>query len=405
MCSENVMSPTAREALASDFQHRYANSHGDGTFIGNKYIEEVDALANELAKELFGAEYVELHASSASLACKLPVVALTQNGDLVLELESKCGGFSSLTQLQLTPTLAPALRAEGLPFNFEEMNIDGDAAVKQIRNKSPKVVVLGATVFLFPHPVSQIVNAAKEAGCVVVYDGAQVFGLVAGKRFQQPFQEGAEIITGSTHKTLPGPQGGIVLLKHKGEMADKITKTLHGSLTGAGHPNLRAAQAVLFAEMIEFGRKYADEIIRTSKALAQALHERGFDVICEKKGFTESHMVVVNVAKMGGSHKVGEVLDKANITATKSGIPGIDKLDSLYSGPISGIRLGTEEAVRLGMGTSEMTEAADFLTRALIKHEDPSKVARDIANFRRNYQRIHYCFDEGAEAYKHCIAR
>jgi glycine hydroxymethyltransferase len=159
----------------------------------------------------------------------------------------------------------------------------------------------------------------------------------------------------------------------------------------------------MFAEMIEFGREYADQIIRSSKALAQALHERGFDVICEKKGITESHMVVVNVSKIGGSHKVGEILDRANIVATKSGIPGVD--ETLYSGPISGIRLGTQEAVRLGMGPSEMDEAADFLARVLIKKEDPARVAQEIAQFRRDYQKIHYCFDEGADAYKYCSAR
>jgi glycine hydroxymethyltransferase len=374
-------------------------------FIGNKYIEEVDQLSTELAKKLFDAEYAELHSPSASIACKTPIVALTKKGDLVLELEPKYGGFSSLLQLKSTQTLASNLRVAGLPFDFEEMNIDGEHAIKKIRSQSPRIVALGSTIFLFPHPVSEIAEAAKEIGSIVLYDASHVFGLVAGKRFQQPFKEGADIITGSTHKTLPGPQGGIILLKHEGDMAEKITTTLHDSLTGPGHPNIRAAQAVLYAEMIEFGRQYADQIIRTSKALAEALYKRGFDVICEKKGFTESHMIVVNVSKMGGSHKVGKILDKANIVVTKSGIPGVDKLESLYSGPISGIRLGTQEAVRIGLGPSEMDEVSDFFARVLIKGEDPSRVAKDISEFRLDYQKIYYCFDEGAEAYKYASAR
>jgi len=404
-CSENVMSPTVREMLSSDFQHRYANVHGSQVFIGNELMENADELSIDVAKKLFGAGQVDLHSPSASIACKAPIVALTRENDIVMELEPRCGGFASLNQMQATPTLASGLHSEGLPFNFDEMNIDVDSAVKKIRAESPKMVVLGATVFLFPHPISEIAEAANETGTIVIYDAAQVFGLVAGKKFQQPFAEGAEIITGSTHKTLPGPQGGIILIKDNPEYAEKISKTLHESFIGVGHPSMRAAQAILFAEMIEFGEKYADQVIRSSKALAEALHERGFDVICENNGFTRSHMVVVNVSKLGGAHFVAKILDKANIEVTKSGIPGVDDLsDGLYSGNISGIRLGTEEAVRLGMGPSEMNQVADFLARALLRKEDASKISQDIAEFRKEFQKIHFSFDDGCDPYKYCTA-
>ena len=389
--------------MASDLHHRYANSHGDGIFIGNKYIEEIDQISTDLAKQLFGAKYVELHATSGSMACKTPVLALTEENDLVFELEPKCGGFSTILQLRSTPSIIPNLRFTGLPYDYKTLNIDGDAAVRQIRRESPRVVVLGATFFLFPQPVREISAAAKEAGATVIYDAAHVFGLVAGKRFQDPFDEGADIITGSTHKTLPGPQSGVTLIKRDRKMADKVTATLHNSLTGPGHPNIRAAQAILFAEMLEFGEKYADRIIKCSKALAESLHRRGFVVVGEEQGFTRSHMVVINVAKMGGSYAVGKILDKSNITGTPSGIPGVDKV--LYSGRISGIRFGTEEAVRIGMDVSEMDEAAEFVARALIKKEEPVRIGTDIAEFRKGYQKIHYCFDEGAPAYKYASAR
>jgi glycine hydroxymethyltransferase len=403
MCSENVMSPTARELLASDFHHRYANSHGDGMFNGNRYIEEVDRVSEALAKKLFGARYVDLHSPSGSIACKVPVLALTEDDDLVMELESRCGGFSNLQQLKSTASLIPNLRFSGLPYDFEELNVDGDAAAIQIKRESPRVVVLGATFFLFPHPVSEISDAAREVGATVVYDAAHVFGLVAGKRFQDPFGEGADVITGSTHKTLPGPQAGIVLVKKDKSIADKVTNTLHQSFTGAGHPNIRAVHALLFAEMIEYGERYADQIVRCSRALAEALHSKGFHVVGERKGFTRSHMVVINVSKMGGSYAAAKILDRANITGTPSGIPGVDKV--LYGGKISGIRFGTEEAVRLGMTVPQMDEAAEFVRRALIKEEDPSRLARDIAEFREAYQKIHFSFDEGAQAYKYPSAR
>lgn len=403
MCSENAMSPTARELLASDFQGRYANSHGEKTFIGNKYIEAVDDITNELAKELFEAEYVELHSPSATMACRVPILAaLKESEDLVVSLSTRDGGFPTIQNMAWLRGLVPGLRFGGLPFDPVEVNIDADAAVRLVRKERPRVVVLGATFFLFPHPVAEVSDAAHEVGAVVLYDAAQVFGLVAAKQFQRPFREGADIITGSTHKTLPGPQGGISLFRRDGDLARRVTDIQHGA-TGMGHPNVRAVQAVLFAEMLEFGEKYAKQIIRNSQALAQSLARRGFRVVGEKNGYTKSHMLVIDVSEFGGSYKAGKVLERANITGTPSGIPGKDKV--LYGGKISGMRFGPEESVRLGMGVSEMDQAAEFVARALIKNEDPKRVAKDIAEFRRDYQTMHYSFDDGEPAYAFASAR
>lgn len=401
MCSENAMSPTARELLASDFQGRYVNSHGDYYFTGGRYIDEVDGIAEELAKKLFGAACVELHSPSATLACRVPLLALMRKNDEVLSLFPKDGGFPTLHNAQWLQDLAP-LRMGALPFLPEDVNIDVDAAVKQVRRERPRVVVLGATFFLFPHPVSEIADAAHGVGSTVVYDAAQVFGLVAGKQFQRPFEEGADIITGSTHKTLPGSQGGIILMKEDGELARRITSIQHGE-TGMGHPSTRAVQAALFAEMLEFGEAYARQIVRNSQALAQSLAEKGFRVVGEKHGYTKSHMLVIDVSKMGGSYVAGKALEKAGITGTPSGIPGQDKV--LYAGKISGIRFGPEESVRLGMGVSEMAQAAEFVARALIKKEDPKRVARDIEEFRKDYQTMHYSFDDGLPAYRYASCR
>jgi glycine hydroxymethyltransferase len=402
MCSENAMSPTARELLASDFHGRYANSHGDGVFIGNRYIEAVDEIATDLAKRLFGAGYVELHSPSAAMACHMPLLASMKKNDLVVSLVPKDGGYPTLQTMQWLRDLVPTLRVGGLPFDAEEINIDADAAVKQVRKEKPRVMVLGATFFLFPHPVKELASAAKEVGALVVYDAAQVFGLVAGKQFQRPFEEGADVVTGSTHKTIPGPQGGVTLMKRDDELARRVTEIQHGE-TGAGHPNLRAVQAVVFAELLEFGEAYAKQIIKNSQALAQSLAKRGFRVVGEKNGYTKSHMLVIDVSKMGNAYDVAKILDLANITGTPSGIPGKDKV--LYGGKISGIRFGPEESVRLGMGVSEMDEAAEFVARALLKREDPKKIARDIAEFRKDYQKMHFSFDDGAPAYAYPSAR
>jgi glycine hydroxymethyltransferase len=407
MPAENIMSPLARELMGTDFHTRYANLTcwlPSKHFVGNEYMEEVDRATVDLGKRLFNASFVETHIPSATLACETVILALTGQGDLVLELEPKFGGFDSTERLKRVKAIAPSLRTGGIPFECKEMNIDADASVKIVKKQKPKLIMLGGTILLFPQPVSDIVEAADEIGAIVSYDAAHVFGLVAGKQFQDPFGDGARIICGSTHKTLFGPQGGLILSKKYDGSEKEIQDVAHLFIGGA-HPNLFAVLGVVFAELIAYGEEYAKQTVKNTKALGEALYEKGFRVLCPEKGFTESHMVVVNVREMGGSHVVAQMLERANIIPESTGIPGVDKLkDNLYAaedGIISGLRLGGGENARLGMGPSEMKEIATFFERVLLKREDPSSVAEDVIEFKKGFNRIHYCFDDGADPFEY----
>ncbi len=398
MDAENIMSPLAREFMASDFHHRYPNYDGVSIYPGNRYMEEVESATEELAKKLFSAKFVELHAFSGTLACLATLLALTSSNDLVLELDKSKGGFSELQRLQRTHASNLALlRAGGLPFDTSEMNIDGEAAAKTIKREKPKLVILGATLFLFPHPVRQITEAAREVNALVAYDGSHVLGLIAGREFQDPLREGAFILMGSTHKTLPGPQSGLILSEEKNQLTRGITEVLHGSIIGNHHHYLVPGLAATFAESLTFGQEYAGQVVKNSKALAQALYERGFNVLCSDKGFTESHQVIVDVSAIGGGHATSEKLEKSNIIVTKSALPW-DKTKSLYSGYISGLRFGTQEITRVGMEEREMDEIADYCKRILLKKDNPSKISKEISQFCKKFQKIHYCFDTDSEA-------
>ena len=398
MDAENIMSPLAREFMASDFHHRYPNYDGVSIYSGNRYMEEVESVTEGLAKKLFSAKFVELHAFSGTLACLATLLALTNPNDLVLELDKNNGGFSVLPRLQRTRAGNLALlRSSGLPFDASEMNIDGEAAVKTIKREKPKIVILGATLFLFPHPVRVIAEAAREVNALVAYDGSHVLGLVAGREFQDPLREGAFILMGSTHKTLPGPQSGLFLSKEKNQLTREITEVLHGSIISNHHHYLVPGLAATFAESMTFGQEYAGQVVKNSKALAQALYEKGFKVMCPDKGFTESHQVIVDVSAIGGGHATSEKLEKSNIIVTKSALPR-DKTKSLYSGDISGLRFGTQEITRAGMEEREMDEIADFCARILLKKDNPSNTSKEIGDFCKKFQKIRYCFDAGSDA-------
>jgi len=237
-------------------------------------------------------------------------------------------------------------------------------------------------------------------GMTIGYDSAHVSGLIAAGFFQDPLREGADMMTASTHKTMPGPQHGIILAKE--EFAERIKRASFPGLLSNHHLHNVAGLAVVLAEMTEFGVEYSTQIMKNAKALAQALHERGWSVIGEHKGFTESHVVLVDVTEtpMKDGAAVEENLEDANIVINRNLLPWDKKRGRDYKTP-GGIRLGTSELTRLGMKESEMDAVADFLHRVVMKGEDVKKMATEVAEFRKDYQKVHYAFDTDTPAYAH----
>ena len=204
----------------------------------------------------------------------------------------------------------------------------------------------------------------------------------------------------STHKTLFGPQHAVCLRRK--EFADRIKRAAFPGMMSNHHLHNVAGLAVAFAEMMEFGKDYADQVIRNAKALAQALHERGFHVIGEQKGFTESHTILVDITEtpLKDGSNVEVTLEDANIIINRNLLPWDKKRGRDYKTP-GGIRLGTSEMTRLGMKESEMDAIAEFMTRVVMKGDDLSKVAAEVGEFRKDYQKVHYAFETETPAYAH----
>ena len=410
IASENVSSPAVREAVASDFGHRYAEGWpGERVYAGCKFIDKVELECIELAKQVFNAEFVDVRPVSGVCANLAVYSAFTKPNDIMMALPIPSGGHISHGRKDFygTAGLVHGLEIEYFVFDKEEMNIDVDKTKDKIKtmisdNKSPKLIMFGGSVFLFPHPIKELADFLKSNNIFICYDSAHVSGLIAGGEFQDPLREGVDTMTMSTHKTLFGPQGGLVLAFEKN--AEAIKKATFPGLTSSHHIHHMAAKAVTFAEALEFGKDYASQTIKNAKALAVALNDLGFKVLGEKKNFTQSHQAVVNVLDYGDGGKIEADLEKANIIVNRQLIPGDIKAKRHYMHP-GGIRLGTSEVTRLGMKESEMQQIASFIKQIVVDKKDAKEIANQVTELRKNYQKTEYCFDNKLGAYEYVKLR
>ena len=395
IASENVISPLQREMLNSDFNGRYAEGWvGHRYYQGNKFVDEVEARGMELARRLFGCSFADLRPISGTVANMAVLFGLTNPGDTIATPALADGAHISTAKFGAVGMRG--VNTINYPFDTERMNIDIDGAIKMIREKKPKVSLFGMSLFLFPAPLKEMSEAFIETGTTVWYDGAHVLGLIAGKKFQDPLREGAHVMTASTHKTFPGPNHGIILANPRDEEMEKALKRgVFPGVTSSHHLHEMAALCIALDEMQKFGRRYASQIVKNSKALAQSLYDRGFRVLAADYGFTESHTLAVNVQNLGGGSSCAEALEKANIVVNKNMLPGDES--SVHP---SGLRLGTQEVTHLGMREGEMSEIASFFERLLIRKESISSVRADVIRFKRRFRKLKYCYGENYPAYK-----
>ncbi len=394
--SENVTSPLVDMVYMSDMMHRYAEGMPFKRFYqGNIYVDQLEVLASKIVADLFKAKYVDLRPISGTIANGAAFHVLTGGGGgKALVAPVYAGSHVSHTKYGILG----ALRIEEipLPFDAEEMNIDVDKAVRQIREIKPDLVILGGSVYLFPHPVSELSEAVEEVDGKLLYDAAHVLGLIAGGKFHDPLREGAHIVTSSTHKTFPGPQGGLMMTNDE-KIYKKFKKVIFPVFVSNHHLHRLGATAITALEMKYFGKEYAEQTIRNAKALAEHLHTYGFKVLGEKRGFTESHQVVLDVREFGGGAPVAELLERANIITNKNMIPG--DTPEMVKRP-SGLRLGTQELTRWGMKEREMEQVAEFFKRIIIDKEPPDKVGAEVKEFRKQFLKIHYTFELPDDAFR-----
>ncbi|HXY46485.1 MAG TPA: serine hydroxymethyltransferase [Thermoplasmata archaeon] len=396
IASENLLSPYAKELLISDFHSRYAEGlPGERYYEGNEQVDEVENLCLDLARRLFRCSFADVRPISGTVANLAMLKALTEPGDLV--------GTSRLADgAHISSAAFGAFGLRGVKpvyyaWDPERMTVDVSRTREILRAVRPKVCLFGLSLFLFPMPLEELRPTLEEIGARGWYDGAHVLGLIAGGEFQDPLHEGCAVMSASTHKTLPGPQHGILL----GETEDpELVKKLQGGafpgVTSNHHLNEMAALAVSLAEHLEFGREYARQTVANAQALGRALHERGFDVLAPDLGFTRSHTIAVRVEKEGGGEAVARRLADAGIISNKNLLPG----DRSPRHP-GGIRLGSPEVTRVGMGEREMGRIAGLFDDLLHRGRSTEEVREAAAELKGGFTTVRYCFAAGEAAYRY----
>ncbi len=368
--SENVMSPAVRELLSSDLGHRYTAR--DHFYMGTSFIDEIEHCGEEIAKEVFRAETADLRPLSGHIADLIFLASFTKPKDVLMCVSPENGGYPGMWKDGLAGLFG--LNAVPFPFSKHDMNIKVEEAKEAIRHIKPKLVIFGASLITFPHPVKELAEVARENSAHVGFDGSHVMGLIAGEQFQDPLKEGACTLFGSTHKTFFGPQGGIILAdKEHGEI---MKAKIYPTFVDNAHWNRIAALTLALAEMKNFGKAYAKQVIDNSKTLAKALHDYGFPVVCQHLGFTQSHQVILDYGGYKQGRVIAERLQPVNIIVD------------------CGVRIGTCEVTRRGMKEEEMLKIAELIKRTVVDGEQPENIRKDVAKLCAEFQKVEYCFEE-----------
>ncbi len=368
--SENIMSSAVRGLLSSDLAHRYTAR--DRFYMGTRYTDELEQYGEQLAREVFKAETADLRPLSGHIADLIVLANFTKPSDTFMCASPDNGGYPGMWKEGLSELLR--INPIAFPFSKDDWNINIEEARQAITRIKPKAVIFGGSLILFPHPIKELAETAKEQGAFVGFDGSHVMGLIAGEEFQDPLREGAHALFGSTHKSFFGPQGGIILADK--EHGETLKNKIYPGFVDNAHWNRIAALTLALAEMKQYGKAYADQIVQNSQTLAKALDDYGFPVMCKPLGFTRSHQVILDYGDYEKGRGNAEKLQNANIIA-----------DCV-------IRIGTCEVTRRGMKQPEMQRIAELLKRTLIDNEEPASVKRDVAKLVSEFQNTQYCFTQ-----------
>ena len=409
IASEGLKSPAVKEMLrlSMDLESRYAEGENDldghvkkRYYQGQKYMTIIENCATDLMKTLFKCSWADVRLVSgthANLAAFKGLSMATKNNKMVVTPLS-CGAHISHDYTGLAGMVLGLVNIDHA-YDAEEMTIDPDKSASIIRAAKPGIVTFGGSLFLFPHPVKELRSVADEVGAYIVYDAAHVLGLIAGGMFQDPLREGADFITSSTHKTFPGPQGGVILGDLKDERMEKAIKRIQYAIFPLSTSNTHLARlpalGIAALEMRVFGEALAKQTVKNAKTAGQYLYENGVKVLGESKGFTESHQIAVDVREYGGGRVIAERLEEANIILNRNILPYDDQ--SNRENP-SGLRIGFQDVTRRGFKEGDIKHLCDLMLQVIKAERRPSEVKEDVLALRREFPEIEYGFKSLKEA-------
>ena len=391
----NVMNPYAGQLAASGIGSRPSlGLPGDKYETGLAPAEELEVMASELARRVFRCAYAETRMLSGAMANLAVFMATSRPGDIIFSLPPAAGGHAT-HQSFAAPGLY-GLDVRPIPLLSDEVTatwrVDLDALATAVQAAQPRLIILGGSLALAPYPIREVATIAHAVGARLLFDAAHLSLLVAGEAFQQPLRDGADVITGSTYKALGGPPGGLILTDDA-ELAARLDTIAYPGLTANNDLGRVAALAVALNDLVIYGHEYAARCVETAQALVVALSAEGFPVAGHTPTYTVTHHVAVDARRWDGGTHAARLLEPANILATGIGLP----LPEL-SGDQNGLRFGSQELVRWGMGPDEMPLVARLIARVLLHDEPASSLRDEVTAFRRDYQQIQFTLSANGES-------
>ena len=315
----NLMNPKAERLLGMGLGSRPSLGYpGDKYEMGLEAIERIEVIAQSLAAEIFGAKYVEYRVTSGAMANLYSFMAAAKPGDAIIVPPATIGGHVTHHKAGAAGLYGLAIheaKADGARYT-----LDLDALGTQARKVRPKLITVGGSLNLLPHPVKAIRAIADEVGALVLYDAAHMSGMIAGHAWQQPLEEGAHFLTMSTYKSLGGPAAGLILTNEP-ELAKRLDTIAYPGMTANFDVAKSAALAITLLDWKTHGRAYAAAMAATAGALARALAEGGLPVHGAAYGYTTSQSLAIEAARWGGGHAAAKRLRKANILTCGIGLP------------------------------------------------------------------------------------
>ena len=366
IASENYTSPAVMQAQGSQLTNKYAEGYpGKRYYGGCEYVDVVEQLAIDRARELFGAAYANVQPNSGSQANQGVFFGLLQPGDTIMGMSLAEGGHL---------THGMALNMSGKWFKVVSYGLDAkeaidyDAMERLAHEARPKLIIAGASAYALRIDFERFAKVARDVGALFMVDMAHYAGLIAAGVYPSPVPH-ADVVTSTTHKTLRGPRGGIILTRHE-EIAKKINSAIFPGIQGGPLMHVIAGKAVAFKEALapEF-KIYQQQVVRNASAMAEVLVERGLRIV---SGRTESHVMLVDLRAKGITGKEAEaVLGRAHMTCNKNAIPN----DPQKPMVTSGIRLGSPAMTTRGFGEAQARATAHLIADVLDRPQDEGRIS------------------------------
>lgn len=378
----NIMNPRAEAALASGLGSRPSLGYpGDKYEMGLEAIEQIEVICTELAAEIFQAAYAEIRVGSGALANLYAFMATTKPGDAVIVPPSSIGGHvthheagaAGLYGVDIHP--APVL-ADGYTVDVDALSILADEV-------KPVLITIGGSLNLFAHPIADIRAIADRVGAKLLFDAAHLCGMIAGRAWENPLTQGADVMTMSTYKSLGGPAGGLIV-SNDAAIAERLDRIAFPGLTANFDAAKSAALAITLLDWRLYGEAYAQRMCELSSKLAAELDALGLPVFAKDHGFTTSHQFAIEAQSFAGGQHAAKRLRDANILTCGIGLPITD-----VAGDVNGLRIGTPEIARIGMGIDDMAELASLIHRGLTGN-DAHAVAEEASRMRQRFTGLHF---------------